>query len=85
MSAANLEKRLQDEIDKRLEERFIFALILVILFDVHYLLESDNFTGPLIVGLLQLVGLILYARRCGIEEIDRLVDKAVHTFKRSGD
>jgi len=69
-----LQRQLNDERDARLEERFIYIVILVILLDVVFFSIMQNFGGPLALLILELLILIPVARRMGMEEIATMLD-----------
>ncbi|MDT8894218.1 hypothetical protein RSO41_06080 [Halomonas sp. I1] len=71
----DLSERLQAEQDARKEERFLFVLIGLTLLNLHTFTSATTWTTPIVIGLLQLIGLAIYARRCGVEELEKLVDK----------
>ena len=59
--------------DGRREERFLWIVACVILFDCAFLLNADNFAGPIIIGLFQLVVIVVIAKRLGVQEIVALI------------
>lgn len=54
--------------DARREERIGWIVTCVILFDCAFLLNAENATGPVIIGLLQIGVLAVMAKRLGVEE-----------------
>lgn len=54
--------------DARKEERIGWIVVCVILFDCAFLLNAENATGPLIIGLLEIGVLAVLAKRLGVEE-----------------
>ncbi|MDL4864690.1 hypothetical protein NPJ88_020380 [Halomonas elongata] len=71
----DLSERLQAEQDARKEERFMFVLAGLVFLNIHTFASSSTWTTPIVIGLLQLIGLAIYARRCGVEEVEKLIDK----------
>jgi hypothetical protein len=65
----DLEQALASEKDGRREDRFLFVVALVIIFDVWAMQDVDTWTLPLVVGITQLFALLIFARRMGVEEI----------------
>lgn len=65
----DLEQALASEKDGRREDRFLFVVALVIIFDVWVMQDVDTWTLPLVVGITQLFALLIFARRMGVEEI----------------
>ncbi|MBS0498361.1 MAG: hypothetical protein JSR51_12025 [Proteobacteria bacterium] len=75
---ANLQKKLDYERDARLEERFIFIVILVILLDIVFFSIMPSFGGPLALLILELLILIPLAKRMGMEEIASILDRVLN-------
>jgi len=59
--------------DDRREERFLWVCACVILFDCAVMLNAENIIAPLGIILLEVMALIVLAKRMGIEEIQELV------------
>lgn len=68
-SATNMEQELAAEKDRRREDRYIFFAILVCIFDAWGFSTAQTWTTPIVVGVLELVPLVILARRMGIAEI----------------
>nr|WP_299241351.1 hypothetical protein [uncultured Halomonas sp.] len=66
---AELEKELAGEKDGRREDRFMFVIALVVIFDVWAMQDVDTWTLPVVVGIVELFALLIFARRMGVEEI----------------
>lgn len=64
-----LEKELATVKDGRREDRFLFVVALVVIFNVWALRDVDTWTLPVVVGIIQLFALLIFARRMGVEEI----------------
>lgn len=64
-----LEQKLAYERDARKEDRFVFMIILVVIFNAWFLHQASTWTLPVVVGILQLFALALLARRFGVQEI----------------
>lgn len=82
MASASLEADLQNERDGRKEERFIFIVIIVSLVDTILFMQLENWTGPVIIGLIQLIALMVYARRSNIDEIVQLMDRLIAVWSK---
>lgn len=80
---AALEDRLSAEQDGRMEDRFIGLVVFFIFFDILALGQSPNVFLPVAVLILELVILLLLAKRMGSEEIARLFDRLLHSVTRS--
>lgn len=59
--------------DDRREERFLWVCACVVLFDCAIFMNANNFGGPLIVGIIELLALVILARRLGVEEVKELI------------
>lgn len=73
-----LQEALANERDARKEERFIFVVLLILLFDVVFFTVMPSFGGPIAILVLQLLILIPLARRMGMEEIAQSVDRVLN-------
>lgn len=82
-TAAKLEDALEKERDGRKEERFIWILVTTILLNVCFFMSMQSFSGPLMIGLLQLVGFVLVAKKLGMEEVVQLFDRMLSTIANS--
>lgn len=85
MAAEQAYAELDEEKDKRKEERFLFILAGLVLLDAHILGNMDNWAAPLVIGILQLFGLLIYARRSGVEEVQQWLDKMLDAVKVNKD
>src|SRR3546814_20502541 len=63
-----LSEDLQYEKDRRREERFLFVAIITVLVDGYLFTTISNWSGPIVIGVIQLFGLAVYARHCGVQE-----------------
>ena len=72
---ANAQEEIAGLRDSIPEERVGWIVISVILFDCALLLNADNSTGPIIIGILQIALLALIAKRMGVEEFYALFAK----------
>lgn len=73
-----LEARLEKERDGRREDRFVGAVLLVLLLDVVFFSVTPTFGGPLALLVLELLILIPLARRMGMEEIVQILSSVLH-------
>ncbi len=74
---SELQKQLAYEKDARLEERFTFIALIILLFDVVFFSVMPTFGGPLAVLILELLILIPLARRMGMDEIARIISRVI--------
>ncbi|MBS3849714.1 hypothetical protein KD146_13500 [Devosia sp. BSSL-BM10] len=70
--------------NKLLEERFVWVLVITILFNVLFLVNAQNWTAPIVIGVLQLVGLFVLAQKCRVDPIMPLLDKFMGAFNGRG-
>ncbi len=79
-----LQQSLEAERDARLEERFVFIVIGVMLLDVVFFTVAPTFGGPLALLVLQLLVLIPLAKRMGMQEIAKLIDRVIGRLVPNG-
>lgn len=65
----NLANELEAERDARKEERFIMILGFIVLADALIFSNMETWTGPLVIGVIELVGLAVLARKWGVQEV----------------
>lgn len=63
--------------DKLLEERFMWLIISTILFDALLFSHMDNWAGPIVLGLLEIIALAIFAERCGVKEVAPMIDRLI--------
>lgn len=74
-SIAKLEECIEGLKEARNEERFFCILIVTIALDVVYLRDVANWATILLIGLLELIFLIILARKLGVEDLTNILDK----------
>jgi hypothetical protein len=74
---AALEKKLEESLDARREDRFVGIVLIVLLLDVVFFSVMPTFGGPLALLVLQLLILIPLARRMGMEEIATILSRVI--------
>ena len=79
-----LEKRLEREQDGRREDRFVCLVIVLMLLDILQLNGAVNVSVGIIVFVLQLVFLLVVAKRMGVEQIAGILDRILNTFAKRG-
>jgi len=72
-----LQEALAYERDARLEDRFVFIVVVVLLFDVVFFTLMPSFGGPLAILILELLILFPLARRMGMEEVARIMSRVL--------
>ncbi len=70
------------ERDARKEERLVWILISLILLNVALFSSMQSILGPLVIGVLELVVLVIIAQRMGKEEVVQLVDRLIGTVAK---
>ncbi|WP_157958634.1 hypothetical protein [Salinicola sp. CPA57] len=78
---AELENSLAGERDGRREDRFLFAVALIVIFDIWAMHDVDTWTVPVVVGVIELFFLLIFARRMGVEEIHFWLNQLLPHFK----
>lgn len=72
-----LQEDLAQEKDKRLEDRFIGIVFLILLFDIVFFTVMPTFGGPLALLIIELLILIPLARRMGMEQIAEMINRVL--------
>jgi hypothetical protein len=79
---ASLEKRGESEEDKRLEERFLWIVVCTMLLNIIWFRDSANATLPVVALVLELMVLVILARKCHVDEAVILIHKAATSFTK---
>jgi hypothetical protein len=80
-----LQEELAEERDARREDRFVFIVVTILLFDIMIFAVMPTFGAPLAILILELLILIPLARRLGAEEIAKTLDRVLGRISdRSG-
>ena len=77
-----LSKDVARERDARKEARLVWILISLILLNVAFFSSMQSILGPLVIGVLELVVLVIIAQRMGKEEVVQLVDRLIGTVAK---
>lgn len=72
---AELEGKLEATRDERNEERFIWILVLMIVFNAGVFPHMQNFGGPTGILVIELILLVVLGRRLGVDDIKMITDK----------
>jgi hypothetical protein len=67
---------------ERQEERFVWIVCIVVILDLYFLLPAENWAGPVVIGVLQLIALLVVANKCQVNPILPLLDRAAGFMKR---
>ena len=73
-----LEDKLEKEKDGRKEDRFFGAVIILLLLDVVFFSVMPSLGGPIALLVLELLVLIPFAKRMGMEEISLILSRVLH-------
>lgn len=71
---ADLQAEISDMKKIHSEERYMWILVSVIVFDTLAFRRFDNWGSPLVIGFLELIGLIGYAEKCGVGYVREVVN-----------
>lgn len=72
---AELEGKIEDLSNKLHEERFVWILVSVVLIDMYVFSQMQNWSGPVVLGVFQLIGIVILADRCKVDTVAPLIDK----------
>ncbi|WP_157223307.1 hypothetical protein [Rhodovulum sp. PH10] len=72
---AALETKLKDIENIFYEERFLWIIISIILFDAYIFTHMANWAGAVVVGIFELIFVLIMADRCGVDTVAPLIDK----------
>ena len=81
---AALGKEIENLKNKHDEEKFLWFLAALAVFDVVALLRAENWTGPLVIGIIELIAVIVMASRCRVDVVAPLIDKLLGTVPKWG-
>jgi hypothetical protein len=74
-----VQRELLAESDARREERFVWMCVVIMLFDIFTFKDMETWSGPLIIGVIQVIFIVAVGRKWGMDHIwtitERLVDK----------
>lgn len=73
----SLQKQLNDEQDRHKEERFLWLVVVILMFDAFTFPNMQTWTGPIVIGLIQLIIVIVLGRRWQMDEIWTLTTKLI--------
>lgn len=71
-----------------MEERFFWIFGVIFLIDIMIFPQMESWGGPVALLILEIFALIIVGRKCGVDDIrlltDRALDAMVHHAGRSG-
>ncbi|MFC3694860.1 hypothetical protein [Chenggangzhangella methanolivorans] len=72
----------KENLQKTLNEyKFLSVVLCTIIFDTYFLTSANNWGTPVVIGLLQLVGLVVLAEKCSVNPINQLIEKLATVWK----
>lgn len=74
-AASELGDDVENAADNRGEERFIWIVICLVLFDCIVFMNMESWSGPIVIGIIQLVLIIALAKKMRVEEIAKLLTR----------
>lgn len=74
-SLAKLEEKANDLENRLHEERFMWIFACVVLVDFYVFSNMENWSGPLVIGVLELIGLVVVAKRCNVDVVLPILDR----------
>jgi hypothetical protein len=86
LSAAltNLSKELEDERAKHRKDMFLAVLCIVILVNALIFSRMETWAGPVMLTVLQVVALVVFGKRQGIDDISVLIDRLIDAYRQNG-
>ena len=70
-----LENEIESLKDKHYEERFIWILVCMAIADAFLFSHIDNWTAPLVIGVIELIAIVILADRCKVNTVMPLIDR----------
>jgi len=61
------------------EERFMWVVVLLLVVDIATFGSMKTWAAPVTIFILEIVGLLVFAKRCGVEEVQQLIDRILET------
>ncbi len=62
------------------EERLMWVLAIIVLLDFFYFKDVQNWSGPFVIGIIELVFILALGQRLGINFISTLIDKVLEAW-----
>lgn len=72
---SSLERSIEDLKDKHYEERFIWILVCIVLADSFIFSHIENWTAPIVIGVLEIIAIVILADRCRVNTVLPLIDR----------
>jgi hypothetical protein len=72
---ASLEAKNEQLRNECLEQRFLWVLITLVLFDAMIFQHIANWAAPLVIGVIEIVGIYVMAARCQVDTVAPMIDR----------
>ena len=72
---AALQNELEGLRDQRNEERFLLVIIIIVLIDALIFSVVQNWAGAIVIGVIEIFGIAVLARKWRIEEVPQILSK----------
>lgn len=76
----SLQASLNEERDARKEERFVWFVVVILMFDAFIFQSMTTWTGPLVIGVIQVLIVIVLGRRWQMDEIWTITTKLIEKW-----
>lgn len=80
-SLAQLEGQVDELTNKLYEERFTWILICVVLINFFVFAQMETWSAPIVIGLMELIGLVILAERCKVDAMMPIIDRLTGAFQ----
>lgn len=80
---AQLEGRLTRLQNEFYEERFIWIVICIVLVDAFIFVHTNNWTGPVVIGIIELLGIYVSAKYLKVDSVAPFIDKLTGFIHRT--
>jgi hypothetical protein len=74
---AALQKEIENLKNKHDQDKFLWFLAAIAVFDVVALTRAENWAAPFVIGIIELIAVIVMADRCRVDVVAPLIDKLV--------
>lgn len=80
---AALETKAQQLQERLTEERFLWILACIVLFDVLAFIHMTNWAGAIVIGVIQLIGLVVLGDKLRVNIVLPLIDRLTGYIPKS--
>jgi hypothetical protein len=68
---------LDSGVEKRREERFYWIILAIIIFDIEEFRFYETCSGPIVVGIIEILAIIALGKRLGVDHIWTVTEKLI--------